>query len=75
MHNEDLDHVRTATRHGPHHLVVKMIGENIKMNMVFDASAKYFASSSLNDWIYTGLKYKMYSINRGLNYMVLASAA
>jgi len=57
---EDLGHMCLATRSGlffiPHHPVVKGAGNDMKIRVVFDASAKSGTGTSLNECIYAGPK-------------------
>lgn len=57
---EDLGHMCEATRPGtyfiPHHPVVKGVEGDMKVRVVFDASAKSGTSASLNECIYAGPK-------------------
>jgi len=57
---EDLGHMIIARQPGkyyiPHHAVVKRIGSNIKLRVVFDASAKSSTGKSLNDLLHVGPK-------------------
>lgn len=57
---EDLGHIQLASRPGkyhiPHHAVVKRTEQNIKLRVVFDASAISSTGKSLNDMLYVGPK-------------------
>ncbi|XP_050548991.1 uncharacterized protein LOC126910449 [Daktulosphaira vitifoliae] len=85
---EELGHMSRSEESGdyfiPHHAIHKLVGDELKLRVVFDASAKCQAGYSLNDRLYVGPKlqqeiidvltgfkvkeYTLHTVTCGVNY-------